>query len=62
MKFLFTSEIKAELLEVDEMFKRSLLPWWDEISVYNYYMEEDFTWQVLPAVVLHVYKHFGLNR
>ncbi|MEN6459885.1 MAG: hypothetical protein ABFC94_00750 [Syntrophomonas sp.] len=61
MKFLFTSEINADLLNVDKLFEQSLLPWWDEISVYNNRMKDDFTWQVLPAVVLHVYKYFGLN-
>lgn len=62
MKFLFTSEINTDLAEVDKLFKQSLLPLWDNIAVYNNRMKEDFTWQVLPAVVLHVYKYFGLNR
>lgn len=62
MKFLFSNEINTELLDVDALFKQSLLPWWDELSVYNNSMQDDFTWQVLPALALHVYKYFGFNR
>lgn len=62
MNSVFSREIKADLPEVDQKFRDSLLPWWDDMSVYYNQMQDDFTWRVLPAVVLNIYKHFGHNR
>lgn len=62
MNFLFTREVISDLSDVDRIFKQSLLPWWDDISLYHDKLQEDFTWKVLPAVVLNIYKYFGLNR
>ncbi|MGI5920825.1 MAG: hypothetical protein ACOX6I_03735 [Syntrophomonadaceae bacterium] len=62
MKFLFSSEINSDLVSVDKLFKQSLFNWWDDICVYHNRIKDEFTWKVLPAVVLQVYRYFGLNH
>ncbi|HEX3010435.1 MAG TPA: hypothetical protein VHQ70_00160 [Syntrophomonadaceae bacterium] len=61
MDFAFSRELTGEMAEVENTFRDNLLPWWNDISIYHDRMQGDFTWNVLPAVVLSVYKHFGLN-
>jgi hypothetical protein len=62
MEFIFTREIKADLLAVDDIFKRSLLPWWDEIDIYARKMDGDLSFQMLPAMVISAYQCLGLER
>ncbi len=62
MEYIFTREIKTDLIEVDALFKRSLLPWWAEIDVYRRKIEADPGFQLLPAVVICAYRCLGLER
>ncbi|PKM76781.1 MAG: hypothetical protein CVU90_10795 [Firmicutes bacterium HGW-Firmicutes-15] len=62
MEFIFTREIKADLLDVDKIFKRSLLPWWDEIDIYARKINGDLSFQLLPALVIGAYRCLGLER
>lgn len=62
MKCVFSGEIKGDIVEVEKSFRDNLLPWWNDIAVYYNRIQDDLTWRVLPAVVLSVYKHFGLDR
>lgn len=62
MKFNFTRDLDAELFELGKHFKKSLLPWWDDIYVYLDRINNDFTWNTMPALVLSVYKYLGINK
>lgn len=62
MKFIFTRDIQNDLQEVDHIFKRSLLPWWDEISAYMPEVDQDPGFRLLPVMVLNAYKYLGMDR
>ncbi|MDD2619499.1 MAG: hypothetical protein PHC92_02345 [Syntrophomonadaceae bacterium] len=62
MKYIFARDFRTEILELDVVFKNSLLPWWEDISGYIRRFENDTTWNMLPLVVLGVYKFNGLDR
>jgi len=62
MDFIFTGEMKADLQEVDNIFRKSLLPWWDEISVYMPGANEDPGFKLLPAMVINAYKYLGIDK
>jgi hypothetical protein len=62
MKYIFSREISGDIAKVEDSFRDNLLPWWSDIEIYYNRMQDDLTWNVLPAVVLSVYKHFDLNR
>ncbi|MDD3364692.1 MAG: hypothetical protein PHZ03_06905 [Syntrophomonas sp.] len=62
MEFIFTREIKADLLDVDNLFKSSLSPWWDEIDGYARKMDGDLSFQLLPAMVISAYRCLGLEN
>lgn len=62
MEFIFTREMKADLLEVEDLFKRSLLSWWDEIYIYVQKMDGDLSFQLLTAMVINAYRCLGLER
>jgi len=61
MEFIFTREMKTDLLDVDNIFTKSLLPWWDEISVYVPRVE-DLSFKLLPAMVVNAYRYMGIER
>ena len=62
MEYILTREMKVDLLQVDDIFKQSLTPWWDEIYVYVQKLDEDRSFQLLPAIVINAYRHLGLER
>jgi hypothetical protein len=62
MEFIFTRETKAALLDVDDLFKSSLSPWWDEIDIYVRKMDGDLSFQLLPAMVISAYGFLGLEN
>jgi hypothetical protein len=62
MNLLFTRELKKELADLEQVFKCSLLPWWDSIDDYVKALENDLTWVVLPPVVMSIYTYTGHNR
>ncbi|KUG04707.1 hypothetical protein ASZ90_017846 [hydrocarbon metagenome] len=62
MVFQFARDLSSELLDVDGLFKKSILPWWQEIETYRELIKLDHTWRALPAVVLSVYRGTGFNR
>jgi geranylgeranyl pyrophosphate synthase len=62
MEFIFTREMQADLMEVDNSFEKSLLPWWEDISVYVPKAQEELSFQVLPALVINAYGYLGLER
>lgn len=53
---------RAELLKVDDVFKQSLLPWWEDISFYVENANKDFTFNYLPAVVIQAFDYLGLEK
>jgi geranylgeranyl pyrophosphate synthase len=59
---IFARELQIDLHEVDELFKKSLLPWWDDIANYVYKMTDDKSFNMLPAVVLAAYRKLGIER
>jgi hypothetical protein len=62
MNLVFPREINRDLEEVQNSFRENLSPWWNNISVYYHQLQDDLTWNTLPAVVLSVYKYFDLNQ
>lgn len=62
MKYIFTTEMQADLLEVDQCFVKSLMPWWEDLAVYVPQVQEDLGFQVLPAMVINAYSYVGLER
>jgi hypothetical protein len=62
MNLIFTRELKAELADLEQAFKHSHLPWWDNIDNYVNRLKNDFTWVILPPVVMSIYKYTGHNR
>ena len=62
MNLLFTRELKKELADLEQVFKYSLLPWWDSIDDYVKALENDLTWVILPPVVMSIYTFTGHNR
>jgi len=62
MKFIFSRDLKYEILDVDKAFKKSLFPWWEDISVYLERLEDDITWNSIPVLVLSIYKFQGFDR
>lgn len=62
MKQIFARDFRTEILELDVIFKNSLLPWWEDLSEYIKQLEDDTTWNMLPLVVLGIYRFNGLDR
>jgi geranylgeranyl pyrophosphate synthase len=62
MESIFTKEMQADLLEVDNSFKKSLSPWWEEISGYVPEAQQDISFRLLPAMVIDAYRFLGLER
>lgn len=62
MNFTFARDMQGDLLAVDSLFKKSLFPWWDDISIYIDNMDADFTFNMLPAMVIAAYRNLGLNK
>lgn len=62
MNLIFTRDLKAELAELEQVFKHSFLPWKDNIDNYVNRLNNDFTWTILPFVVMSIYKYTGHNR
>ncbi len=62
MVFQFTRDLSSELVDMDGVFKASILPWWQEIQTYLELIRLDHTWRTLPAVVFSIYRSTGLNR
>ncbi len=62
MGFIFTRELQADLQDVNACFHQSLLPWWEELSVYIDGLEQDVTFRSLPAVVIAGYRALGIGR
>lgn len=62
MKQIFARDFRTEILELDVVFKNSLLPWWEDISEYVKKLDDDITWNMLPLVVLGIYRFNGLDR
>lgn len=62
MNLIFTRDLKTELADLEQVFKHSLLPWWDNIDNYVNRLKNDLTWTILPPVVMSIYKYTGHNR
>lgn len=62
MKNTLGRELRAELIEVDQVFKEKLLPCWGEINRYIKILEDDPTWHQLPPLIYMAYKSLGLDR
>jgi hypothetical protein len=62
MNLLFTRDLKTELADLEQVFKHSLLPWWDNIDIYVENLKTDLTWIILPPVVMSIYQFAGHSR
>ncbi len=62
MKLTLTRDLKTELIEVDKTFINNLLPWCNGVYGYLNELGSDITWNILPALVLSIYKYLGINR
>lgn len=61
-KLSFIRELDNEVSEIDVRFRQGLLPWWEDLLPYVDGLQNDFTWHVLPPLVLAAYRFAGLNR
>ena len=62
MNLLFTRDLKTELADLEQVFKHSLLPWWDNIDNYVKKLQNDLTWVILPPAVMSIYQYTGHSR
>jgi hypothetical protein len=62
MEYAFFQELYAELNDLQETFRKSLSPWWEELQEYIKPLDYDPTGVLLPPFVLGVYKFTGTNR
>jgi len=62
MHYNFTREVATELAEVDACFKNALLFWWDDIKPYISPLDDDITWNYLPAIAISAYQNLDLDR
>ncbi len=62
MEYILSREMKADLLQVNSIFKENLAPWWDEIKVFVHKLDEDESFQLIPAMVIYAYRQLGLER
>ncbi len=62
MMFNFAGEFKRELMDMGKMFQDNIYPWWEDIYIYIRRLDNDFTWNTLPIVVLSIYKFIGIER
>jgi len=62
VEFFLARELQPDLLEVDELFKKSLWPWWDDIAIYLQKLSGDKSFIMIPAVVIAAYRKLGLER
>lgn len=61
-KLSFIRELDNDASEIDVRFRQGLLPWWEDLLPYIESLQEDFTWNALPPLVLAAYRFAGLNR
>jgi len=62
MDSILTIDIQTDLQEVDQTFRSSLLPWWDEISAYLPIVDKNLGSKLLPVMVINAYRYLGLER
>jgi len=62
MRYIYTRELKYELLEVEQLFRTGLAPWSLEVDRYLVRLNNDSTWQHLPGMVLSAYHFMGLDK
>lgn len=61
MKFGFQRELANELADFEANFRRRLSTWWEQLLPYTERLKDDMTWNVLPSMVLAVYRYLGLK-
>ncbi|HWP98480.1 MAG TPA: hypothetical protein VN426_16680 [Syntrophomonadaceae bacterium] len=57
-----TRELHNDLLAVNEVFKSSIQPWWNDVLVYHEQVEKEETFALLPALTLAVFDYMGHKR
>lgn len=62
MNFPLNRELKTEPVDLEQVFKHRLLSRRDNIDNYVNGLKDDFTWTILPSVVIIIYKYAGHNR
>lgn len=62
MGFVFTRNLQKELNEVDQLFEKSLAPWWEELLPLVKGLESDTTWKSLPVFTMAVYRYMNIER
>lgn len=61
-KLSLIQELDTEVNEMEARFRQGLASWWEDLLPYMIRLREDFTWNLLPPLVLAVYKFAGVNR
>ncbi len=62
MNFAFTRFLAEELKEVDAMCRESLQIWWDDLAALRECLQNDRSFQLMPAVVVLAYKYLDSDR
>lgn len=62
MNFAFTRELEVEINEMDKLFKRSLQPWWGNMSFLTARLQGDLSFQLMPQVAVLAYKFLDMDR
>ncbi len=62
MNFAFTRFLAEELKEVDAMCQESLQIWWDDLASLRECLQNDRSFQLMPAVVVLAYKYLDSDH
>lgn len=62
MNFAFSRELEVEMSDIENMFKESLQPWWGELANLRSTLQGDYSFQLMPAVVLLAYKYLDMDH
>ncbi len=62
MNFAFTRSLAEEIREVDAMCQESLQIWWDDLAGLRECLQNDRSFQLMPAVVVLAYKYLDSDR
>jgi len=62
MNFAFTRFLVEEIKEVDAMCQESLRIWWDDLAALRECLQNDRSFQLMPAVVVLAYKYLDSDH
>ncbi len=62
MDLAFSRELEVEMHDIENMFKKSLQPWWEDLADLLTHLQGDRSFQLMPAVVILAYKYLDMDH